>query len=1121
MVTAILIFILRFSTQSVNYTNLRSLFKQKMMTFKSNIQFIGLLFLSLLVMPNSIINAQKDQLQKAASSFQLREVGPALMGGRIADVAVSKQHPSTWYVAAGSGNLWKTTNSGITFQSVFDQQASYSIGTVTIDPNNDEVIWVGTGENVSGRHVGWGDGIYKSTNGGQTWANLGLKNSEHIGKILVDPRNSDVVLVAAEGPLWNAGGDRGLYKSSDGGHTWQQTLKIDENTGVTDIEFDPSNPDVIYAAAYQRRRHTWALLAGGPQSGIYKSTDNGDTWKKVTTGLPQGDKGKIGLAVTPANPAIVYATIEASNSEKGFYRSMNRGESWEKRSSYTSGGTGPHYYQEIEASPADPDLIYQMDVFFQVSRDGGKTFNYLETGRDKHSDNHALWIDPNNGQHLIAGTDAGLYESFDEGKRWRHFPNLPISQFYKLGLDNSEPFYNIIGGAQDLGTLIGPSRTMNTEGIRNQDWWVPLGADGYDSAFDPEDNNIAYMEIQQGLLHRYDRRSEEVLNIQPQAATNDPPERWNWDSPVLISPHNHKRLYFGSQRLWKSEDRGDSWTPISEDLTTNTNRYELEMMGRVWSVDDLYDNGAMSKYATLTSVEESPKVEGLLYTGSDDGLIHISEDGGTNWRESGKLPKVPTRSFINDIEASKHDANTVFAVADAHKFGDYSPYLFQSKDRGKTWTSIAGDLPEGTIVWVIKQDYVNENLLFIGTEYGLYFSPNRGENWIKLDAGVPTIPFRDIELHERDHDLVGATFGRGFYVLDDYSALRTIDEAITQNANTLFPVRDAWWYIPNVPMQAKGMPTLGSDSYRADNPDFGATFTYYLKDLPETDKTKRQNMEKAQRKANESTRFPGWEALRMEANESPTQVLLLVRDESGVPVRWLQGKSSKGLHRTTWDLRLPAPNPINLTVPSFRPPWAGDAKGPLAAPGKYIVELFVEHDGNLESQGAIQTFRVKPVPNGVGNTDYQSVANFQKLTSDLMRQVNSSGRQMSEAGERLRYLKEAIKQTPKADASHFAKLNALQDSLSSLELRLWGDPIPSRFNESTNPGISGRVGQVAYGHWETSQEPTQTFQKNLEIATRDYTFFKIELKTYLEALEEFEATLEAAGAPFTRGRRTN
>jgi len=443
--------------------------------------------------------------REAAKGLKLREIGPAVMGGRIADIAVNPNDKNTWYVAVGSGGLWKTINSGITWQPLFDAQPSYSIGCVTIDPNNPNVIWVGTGENVSGRHVAWGDGVYKSLDGGKSWQQMGLEKSEHIGKIIVDPRNSDIVFVAAEGPLWSSGGERGLYKSTNGGKTWELTLKIDKNTGVTDVEFDPSNPDILYAAAYQRRRKTWSFLAGGSESGIYKSTDNGATWRKLKNGLPSGEMGKIGLAVTKANPQIVYATIEAHDKEKGFYKSMDNGESWEKRNSYISGGTGPHYYQEIEASPTNPDLVYQMDVFLHVTRDGGKNFDYLGTGREKHSDNHALWIDPDNGKHLIAGSDGGLYETFDEGTTWRHFSNLPISQFYKLAIDNAEPFYNVVAGAQDLGTLLGPSRTTNSEGVRNQDWYVPLGADGYDCAFDPEDPNIVYMEIQNGLLYRLDR----------------------------------------------------------------------------------------------------------------------------------------------------------------------------------------------------------------------------------------------------------------------------------------------------------------------------------------------------------------------------------------------------------------------------------------------------------------------------------------------------------------------------------------------------------------------------------------------------------------------------------------
>lgn len=1066
--------------------------------------------------------AQSDAHEKiiqAAAGLELRGIGPALMGGRIADIAVSSQHPGTWYVAMGSGGVWKTENRGTTWTAVFEDQPSYSIGTLALDPHQSGVVWVGTGENVSGRHVGWGDGVYRSADGGKTWKRMGLEQSEHIGRILVDPRDSQVIFAAAEGPLWASGGDRGLYKSTDGGNSWEHVLEIDAHTGVTDVEFDPSNPDVMYAAAYQRRRKVWSLLAGGPSSGIYKSEDGGDTWRRLRTGLPQGDMGKIGLAVTPADPDRVYATIEAAEGEKGFYRSDDKGESWVKQNDYISGGTGPHYYQEIEASPRDPDLVYQMDVFLHLTRDGGQTFDYLGTGREKHSDNHALWIDPENGDHLLAGTDAGLYESFDQGTTWRHFPNLPVSQFYKLALDSSLPFYNIVGGAQDLGTLIGPSRTMNIEGIRNRDWYVPLGADGYDAAFDPTDPATVYMEIQQGELYRYDKKSEEVISIQPQAGPNDPPERWNWDSPILVSPHNPNRLYFGSQRVWRSEDQGDSWIPVSPDLTTNVNRYELEMMGRVWSVDALHDTGAMSKYATLTGLSESPLSEGLLYAASDDGLVHVSEDGGAAWRKTARLPGIPSRAFMADVEASAHDANTVFVAVDAHKTGDFSPYLFVSKDRGRTWRSIAGDLPEGTLVWAVKQDAENPEILFLGTEFGLYFSYDSGTHWVKLEGGVPTIPFRDIELHPRDGDLVGASFGRGFYVLDDYSPLRTLAGVAASGENALFPVRDAWWYIPNVPMQAKGMPTLGSSSFVANNPPFGAVFTYYLHEVPETAQRLRRKEEKTLRARASDIPFPGWDTMEAEQLEQEPAVLVLIKDAADRAVRWIQAPAREGLSRTNWDLRWPAVDPIDLSQPDFQPPWVGDPKGPLAAPGSYTASLYLLVQGVLIPQGKPQSFEVRPVPGAGYEADYGAVAAFQQETAALSREVSAAGDRLAEVQKAFPYMQEALKRTPAAPGALFSRLETLRADLASLKKRLRGHPERLRMNEAITPSIAGRVSEVVYGHWDTRQTPTKTQQLNIALAAKAFETFRADLKAYLNRVSEFEAALEQAGAPYTPGRR--
>jgi photosystem II stability/assembly factor-like uncharacterized protein len=1055
----------------------------------------------------------------AGAGLTLRAIGPAVMGGRIADVEVHPKDRSTWYVAAGSGGVWKTTNAGTTFTPVFDEQPSYSIAEITLDPTRPEVVWVGTGENVSGRHVGWGDGVYRSGDAGRTWQRRGLQTSQHIGRILVDPRDGNVVLAAAEGPLWSAGGERGVFRTTDGGATWTPVLQIDADTGVTDLEFDPSNPDVVYAASYQRRRHVWGFLAGGPGSGIWKSSDNGRTWRKVTSGLPKGDMGKIGLAVTAADPGLVYATIEASGEGRGFYRSRDRGESWERRNGYISGGTGPHYYQEIEASPTDPDLVYQMDVFIHATRDGGATFNRVETAHDKHSDNHALWIDPADGRHLIVGTDGGLYESFDTGARWRHFPNLPIAQFYKVALNDREPFYDVLGGAQDLGTLHGPARTMNRDGIRNQDWYVPMGADGYGVAFDPTDPDVMYLMWQEGNLYRKDRRNEEAVSIKPQAAPNDPPERWNWDAPLLVSPHDPARIYFGSQRLWRSDDRGHSWTPVSGDLTLGQNRYEQRFLGRVWSVDALHDTGAMSKYATTTAIAESPREAGVLVVGTDDGLVQVSADGGQNWTRAAALPGLPPLSFVNDVEASTHDARTVFVAADAHKIGDFSPYLYMSTDLGRTWRSIAGDLPKGTIVWSVQQDHVRPDLLFAGTEFGLYWTPNGGRHWHKLAGGVSTIPFRDVKIQRRDDDLVGATFGRGFYVLDDYSPLRAIAGGALTAEATLFPVRDAWWYVPYQVAQAPGRPELGSDDFTADNPPFGALFTYYLKEAPTTAQEARRAEEKTLRDKGANVPFPGFDRLFAESLETGPKVLVVIADASGRAVRRLDAPARAGLQRLNWDLRGPSPERINLDPPGFQPPWAEPAKGALVAPGRYTATLLLVSTAGTRTLGAPQSFEVKPVRNLPGGTDVAAAAAFQAEVVDLRRRAAAVEEALGRTRDDLRRMRAALMAAPAADAALFVRMDTVHTALAGLARRLDGDPARQRLNEPAAPSISGRIWS-ALSALETRQLPTATQRRDVEIAAADLAALDRDLDAIERGeLAALERALEAAGAPWTPRRR--
>src|SRR6056300_781881 len=737
---------------------------------------------------------QKTVPEVSLDAFAFRNVGPAFLSGRIADIVFHPENDNVWYVAVGSGGVWKTENAGTTWSPIFDDQPTYTTGCIVLDPSNPEIVWVGSGENVGGRHVAYGDGVYRSLNGGNTWENMGLKKSEHISEIIIHPDNSDVVWVAAQGPLWNKGDQRGLYKTTDGGRSWKKVLGDDQWTGVTDIVIDPRNPQVLYAATWDRHRTVAALMGGGPGTAIYRSVDGGENWTKLTNGLPKSNMGKIGIAISSQNPDVIYAAIELDRTKGAVYRSDNRGASWKKMSDTVSGGTGPHYYQELYASPHEFDRLYLMNVRVLTSGDGGKTFVQLKE-QDKHSDNHAIVFKKDDPDYIMLGTDAGIYESFDLAETWRYIKNLPLTQFYKVAVNNAEPFYHIFGGTQDNGSAGGPSATDERQGIANKHWYKTLFADGHQSATDPVYNDIIYPETQQGGLHRIDLVTGEQVYIQPQARAGEPHERFNWDAPILVSPHDPARLYFASYRVWKSDSRGDDWTPISGDLTRNEERLNLPIMGRQQSWDNAWDVMAMSNYNTITSLAESPVQEGLLYAGTDDGFIQVSENGGESWR---KIPVtalgLAPRTFVNDIKADLFETNTVYVALDNHKEGDFSPYLFKSTDQGKTWKSISGNIPDRTLVWRMVQDPVKKNLLFVGTEFGIYTSLNGGEEWHKL-GGAPTISFRDLVIQKRENDLVAASFGRGFYVLDDYSALRQMKPSSLSEPAALFETRPAKWFV--------------------------------------------------------------------------------------------------------------------------------------------------------------------------------------------------------------------------------------------------------------------------------------------------------------------------------------
>jgi photosystem II stability/assembly factor-like uncharacterized protein len=1069
------------------------------------------------------ISAQKKKNQeeekaegidsKLLSGLKWRSIGPALTSGRVADFAVNPQNQSEWYVAIASGNVWKTVNNGTTFKPVFDKYGSYSTGVITMDPNNSNLLWLGTGENNHQRALGYGDGVYKSEDGGESWKNMGLKDSRQIGGIVVDPRNSDVVFVAAEGSAWGPGGERGLYKSTDGGENWKKVLEISENTGVNNVVMDPVDPDVMYATSEQRRRHVFTKIGGGPESAVYRSLDGGETWDKIVQGLPKVHIGGMGIDVSPADRNVIYLIVEAAEGKGGFFRSENRGASWKKMSDHHASG---QYYNEIYCDPVDVNKVYSMETRSKVTVDGGKTWNSL-SNENRHVDDHALWIDPDDTEHLLIGGDGGVYETYDDGTTYQFKSNLPVTQFYRVNVDNEEPFYNVYGGTQDNNTLGGPSMNKSSQGVTNEDWKAIKGGDGFWVAIDPEDPNIVYCESQYGNVNRYDRLSGEGIGIKPRPRKDEDTYKWNWNAPLVISHHSNTRLYMMANKVFRSDDRGNSWEVISEDLSSGVDRNTWPVMDQYWSWDAVRKDVSTSLWGTGVSISESRLDEKLLYAGTDDGVISITDNGGESWKKVSSFPGVPEYTYVSDLMADRFDASVVYATFDNRKRDDFKPYVLKSYDKGNSWVNISANLPENGTVHTIEQDPEVPGLLFVGTEFGFHFSIDEGETWSNLTSGLPTISVRDMVIQEDKNDLVLATFGRGFYILDDYTPLKemAIEAALLEKEAHIFPVTDALMYI-----QTGGKYGQGSTFFSSKNPEFGATFTYFLKEVPKTLNAERKEKEKELFENKQPIPQPTRDQLRLEESEEAPYLVFAIRDASGAGIRKLYTKASEGLSRIHWDLRLSSTRPVSA-VSEASEKVESSSSGTLAMPGEYSVELYMVAGGEVSLLAEAVPFKAELLNQAtLPAKNPKAVAEFQAEVSELSR-VMSGTRQMAREQEvKLNTFRKVMKETPGTGSSMLIDVLALQDELGQIIYKLEGPSARASWEELApmEMPLNRRLNIMVRTHWSSTSELTKTETDQLEILREEFPPLLEELKRIVAKIAEIEEKLEELKAPWTPGR---
>ena len=959
------------------------------------------------------------------------------------------------------------------------------MGDVTVAPSNSDIVWVGTGEPNNMRSSSYGDGVYKSVDGGASFEHMGLRTSQHVGRIVIHPEDPDVVYVAAVGPLWAPGGERGVFKTTDGGVTWEAVLTIDQHTGVTDLAMDPNNPDILYASALQRERRAYSYVGGGPGSGIYKTVDGGATWTRLSRGLPTSDMGRIGLDISRSHPGTVYAVIEGS--EQGVYRTDNGGRGWRKMSDIAS---IPWFFGQIRVDPQDPEVVYHLGVPLQRSTDGGA--NWERIARTTHVDHHSMWINPEDPSHILLGNDGGFYVSHDRGETWDFSPNLPVSQFYAVGLDMQEPFFGIYGGLQDNSTWGGPSRTRNSMGIGNADWIRMAGGDGFFAAIDPNDHNIAFVESQNGNLIRYNRRTGERKSIRPRPAPGEDSYRFNWSSPIQISPFDPATVYFAGNHVFKSTNRGDSWEVLGEDLTRKIDRDSLPMMGSIPARNAVSRHQGTAVFSNISTMHVSALRPGHIATGTDDGTISVTTDDGLTWRKMTDFPGVPDTTYVSRVRWSAHDEATLYATLDGHRSNDFHPYVLKSTDMGDSWTSITADLPEFGNVRAFAEHHEDPNLLFVGTEVRPFVSLNGGESWVPLENGIPPSPVHDLKIHPRDDALVVATHGRGFFVIDDLTAIRHLAEAKAADGPYLFPVRDPLAYVTNT------SPTTGTHAdrnYAASNPSYGTTVSYML---PQGTRGER---------------------------------LLEIVATDGRTLRTLDAPASAGLHQVQWDLRLDPPWSGPPAAPSEGGPGGGGSGGSrgsggrggvAALPGQYTARLTIRPD---EGDPTVleRTFSVR-MDDLIAMTEAQ-LADLQELRLRHRRLSATLGmavREVQAIQRELTGIEAAMKRVSTSE-----ELQTRADSLNEAAgeiltgLRGRGGSGFGGFGggqADDGPRPVQRILADANGIHQTYSPATAAERAALERAGAPLEEQLVLLNELVAAMVDFRRALDEAGVPWTPGR---